>query len=153
VTRTQSGTTASGTGAGADKPTTSNEPVGQLLIGFASNRCIDVTDNTGADGTPLQIWDCGGAANQRWQFYGDGTIRSMGKCMDVAWGSRENGAVVQLADCTGNPAQQFRLNSAHDLVNPQSDKCVDVKDQATGNGARLQLWSCSGAGDQKWKTG
>lgn len=74
----------------------------------------------------------------------------MGLCMDVAWGSRENGAVIQLAWCSGNPAQQFRLNAASDLVNPQADKCVDVKDALTGNGTRLQLWECNGDDNQKW---
>ncbi|WP_265569006.1 serine/threonine protein kinase [Streptomyces hygroscopicus] len=140
--------------AGASNRTTAAAaPPGQLIIGFASNRCIDVTGNTSADGTPLQIWDCGEAANQRWQFYPDGTLRSMGKCMDVAWGSTANGAAIQLANCSGNPAQQFRLNAASDLVNPQADKCVDVKDQATGIGAGLQLWDCAGTASQKWKTG
>jgi hypothetical protein len=89
----------------------------------------------------------------KWQFMSDGTVRAMGKCMDVAWGSSANGAVIQLANCSGNPAQQFRLNSAHDLVNPQADKCVDVKDESTGNGTRLQLWSCNGQDNQKWSSG
>ncbi|MET7976118.1 RICIN domain-containing protein [Streptomyces mirabilis] len=81
---------------------------------------------------------------------GVGTVRAMGKCMDVAWGSTADGATIQLANCSGNPAQQFRLNPAHDLVNPQADKCVDVRDKGTANGTRLQLWSCNGQDNQKW---
>ncbi|MGQ4328423.1 ricin-type beta-trefoil lectin domain protein [Streptomyces hayashii] len=122
---------------------------GRSVHGYASGRCIDVT-GSGGDGTPLQIWDCTGASQQTWRFMSDGTVRSLGLCMDVAWGSTRNGAVIQLARCSGNPAQQFRLNAAHDLVNPQADKCVDVKDQGTGNGTRLQLWDCNGRGNQKW---
>ena len=106
----------------------------------------------GADGSPLQIWDCNGRNWQKWDFRPDGTIRSMGLCMDVAWGSAQNGAAIQLAVCSGNPAQQFRLNSSNDLVNPQANKCVDVKDQKTGNGTRLQLWDCNGQDNQKWST-
>lgn len=83
----------------------------------------------------------------------DGTVRALGLCMDVAWGATGNGAVIQLATCSGNPAQQFRLNSAHDLVNPRADKCVDVKDRQTGNGTRLQLWDCNGRDHQKWSRG
>jgi hypothetical protein len=71
--------------------------------------------------------------------------------MDVAWGSREDGAVIQLARCSGNPAQQFVMSTAGDLVNPQADKCVDVKDGGTGNESKLQLWTCSGTPNQKWR--
>ena len=71
--------------------------------------------------------------------------------MDVAWGSTSDGAAVQLAKCSGNPAQQWRLNSANDLTNPQAaGKCVDTKDLGTANGTRLQLWSCAGSANQKW---
>ncbi|MER5556387.1 RICIN domain-containing protein [Streptomyces sp. NPDC002793] len=117
-----------------------------------SGRCIDVTDGEG-DGTPLQIWGCSGAAQQTWRFMDDGTVRSMGLCMDVAWGATGNGAVIQLARCSGHPAQQFRLNSSHDLVNPQADKCVDVREQQVANGSRLQLWDCNGQDYQKWSAG
>ncbi len=70
--------------------------------------------------------------------------------MDVAWGSTANGARVQLTSCNGSPAQQFVLNNAGDLVNPQADKCVDVTDWNSSNGARLQLWDCAGSTNQKW---
>lgn len=125
---------------------------GVSIRGYASGRCIDVTDGKG-DGTPLQIWDCSGWSQQTWRFMADGTVRSMGLCMDVAWGSTSNGAVIQLATCNGGPAQRFRLNSAHDLVGLQAGKCVDVKDQQTANGSRLQLWDCNGQGHQKWSAG
>ena len=29
-------------------------------------RCLDATDVSSADGTPSQIWDCTGGANQQW---------------------------------------------------------------------------------------
>jgi hypothetical protein len=32
----------------------------------ALGKCLDVTGNTSADATPLQIWTCAGGANQRW---------------------------------------------------------------------------------------
>ncbi|MFJ5220995.1 ricin-type beta-trefoil lectin domain protein [Streptomyces sp. NPDC088354] len=125
---------------------------GVLIRGHASGRCIDITGGKGYDGTPLNLYDCVGSNWQKWEIKSDGTIRSMGLCMDVAGGSRSNGAVIQVAKCNGSAAQQFRLNTAHDLTNPQSDKCVDVLDQKTGNGARLQLWTCNGQRNQKWSS-
>ncbi|MFJ4617643.1 ricin-type beta-trefoil lectin domain protein [Streptomyces sp. NPDC088812] len=147
------GSSSSG-GGGSDTESTAEAVPGTQIIGQASDRCIDVTDSqdgVGRDGTPLQIYDCAGTANQKWDFRGDGTVRSLGMCMDVAWGSSEDGAVIQLARCSGNPAQQFVLSQAGDLVNPQADKCVDVKDNGTGNNAKLQLWTCAGTANQKWR--
>ncbi|MEU1401262.1 RICIN domain-containing protein, partial [Streptomyces sp. NPDC005728] len=136
------------------KPRQPPQAVGQLIIGQASNRCIDVPDaqnGKGKDGTQLQLRDCAGTANQKWDFRGDGTLRSVGMCMDVAWGSKDDGAHIQLARCSGNPAQQFVLSQAGDLVNPQANKCVDAMDNGTGNGTKLQLWTCSGTPNQKWR--
>lgn len=70
--------------------------------------------------------------------------------MDAAGASTADGTTVQLAHCNGGPAQQFRLNTRHDLVSVLADKCVDVRDKRTSNGARLQLWACAGTPNQKW---
>ncbi|MFE7655299.1 ricin-type beta-trefoil lectin domain protein [Streptomyces bottropensis] len=155
------GSGSGGSGSGSEKEPdtkpTAKKPAaakGFAIIGRGSNRCVDVMDaknGKGKDGTPLRIWECVGTPNQKWDFRGDGTVRSVGMCMDVAWGSRDDGAVIQLARCSGNPAQQFVLSTEGDLVNPQADKCVDVKDNATGDGARLQLWTCAGTPNQKWR--
>ncbi|MGI5458361.1 ricin-type beta-trefoil lectin domain protein [Streptomyces sp. CA-249302] len=150
---TSGGTKKSGGTKATPKKSATPAP-GQLIIGTGSNRCIDVTDaqkGVGKDGTQLQIWDCAGSANQKWDFRGDGTVRSLGMCMDVAWGSSDDGAHIQLARCSGNPAQQFVLSQAGDLVNPQANKCVDVKDNGTANGTKLQLWTCAGTPNQKWR--
>ncbi|MGW2048827.1 ricin-type beta-trefoil lectin domain protein [Streptomyces sp. NPDC001858] len=147
----------SGSGSSAGGGTTASKPPvvvpGAIIIGTGSKRCIDITNaqnGKGKDGTPLQLWDCAGSANQKWVFKSDGTIRSLGLCMDVAWGSRDDGAVIQVANCSGNPAQQWVLSQAGDLVNPQADKCIDAKDKGTANGTKLQLWTCSGTSNQKW---
>jgi hypothetical protein len=70
--------------------------------------------------------------------------------MDVAWGSSNNGTNIQVANCSGNPAQQWVLSNAGDLVKPQANKCVDAKDIGTANGTVLQLWDCNGGSNQKW---
>ncbi len=151
----------SGSSGSATKPEAKPTPkktaapvVGFLIIGQGSDRCIDVTDaqnGVGKDGTGLQLWKCAGTANQKWDFRGDGTVRSLGLCMDVAFGSREDGAAIQLARCSGNPAQQFVMSTAGDLVNPQADKCVDAKDNGTVDGTKLHLWTCAGTPNQKWR--
>jgi serine/threonine protein kinase len=39
---------------------------GRYLLHVASGRCVDAKDQGTADGTALQIWDCGGTDNQVW---------------------------------------------------------------------------------------
>jgi hypothetical protein len=144
-----------GTAAGggrAPAPNPGPQPVGAaaLIIGYASNRCIDVTDGAYNSNPQLQIWDCNGGPNQQWTFYSDGTVRAFDRCMTVAGGSTANGVDIVLNTCSGSAAQRFTLNAAHDLVNQLADKCVDARDQQTANGVRLQLWACGGTSNQKW---
>lgn len=156
ATATTKGDTKNGgapSGSSSPAADSTDAAKGVLIRGRASGRCIDVTGGSPADHTRLQIWDCTGAARQKWQFASDGTVRALGKCMDVDGGSRTDGAWIKLVACNGTGAQRFRLSAAHDLVNIQADKCVDVTDAGTGNGAELQLWSCTGGNNQKWSTG
>jgi hypothetical protein len=145
-----------GTGTSATRSTTKDGSSGGTqnvaIESYASGRCIDITDGSSSDGTRLRIWDCNGAARQKWTFMSDGTIRALGKCMDVNGGSRDDTAWIQLVTCNGTGAQQFTLNSAHDLVNLQAGKCVDVTDSQTVNGTYLQQWTCTGGSNQKWRT-
>ena len=47
-------------------PTRAGRPPTGTLVAANSGRCLDATNVSSADGTPLQIWDCTGGANQRW---------------------------------------------------------------------------------------
>lgn len=128
--------------------------VGDLIVGVGSDRCVTVPLKKGKahDGTGLVLQDCDPeAANQRWDFRGDGTVRSMDMCMDVAWGSRDDGAMIQLARCSGNPAQTFVTSAEQYLVNPQSQKCVDAMWSGTANGTGLHQWTCGNTPNQKWR--
>jgi ricin-type beta-trefoil lectin protein/thaumatin family protein len=124
---------------------------GGAIVSDWEGKCLDVPRANFADGVHLQVWGCeNNNEAQKWEF-ADGTLRTRDNlCMDVAWGSRDNGAVVQLAYCSGNPAQQWVLSDAGNLVNPQANKCLDIKDWNPENGAQVQLWDCAGTANQKW---
>ncbi|MEU4761804.1 beta-1,3-glucanase family protein [Actinosynnema sp. NPDC023794] len=135
------------TGGGGTPPP---GPAGSIVSAW-HGKCVDVPNWDFADGRRLVVWDCTGGTNQRWESTG-GTFRTQNDmCMDVAWGSTSNGAAVQVARCSGNPAQQFVLTAAGDLVNPQANKCVDIADWNPDNDAVLQLWDCAGTANQKWR--
>lgn len=128
-------------------------PTKTRIISNWNNKCIDVPDWKFNDGQRLHVWDCTDGTNQKWEWINDTLRTENNMCMDVAWGSSENGAAIQIATCSGNPAQQFVLSGAADLVNPQANKCVDIKDWIPDNGAVLQLWECTGGAVQKWRKG
>ncbi len=134
-------------------PPTTTPPAGPAgrIVSTANGKCLDVTDNSSADGTPAQMWACHGGPNQTWLRAGDGTLRSLGKCLDIVNGGTGDGAAVHLSTCSpGIAGQQWRYTAGSDLVNPVSNRCLDIKDNNLRDGARLQLWTCHGGANQKW---
>ncbi|MFF7581161.1 ricin-type beta-trefoil lectin domain protein [Streptomyces sp. NPDC008061] len=126
---------------------------GVFVFSHASGRCVAATGASSSkaiSGTRLEIRDCVGGSWQKIDFRSDGTARMFGLCIEIARASQDDGSAIQLAKCSGGWAQQFKLNSAHDLVNSKIGKCVDVLDNGTANGTKLQLWTCTGADNQKW---
>lgn len=74
-------------------------------------RCLDVSGNSGANGAPMQMWDCLGTGQYNQQFYFwdiDGlpyyyiTPSSTWKCLDVRGVSHADYAVIQQYDCLGD---------------------------------------------------
>ena len=114
-------------------------------------KCIDVAgDDTGGDGTPVQIWDCQSyAVDQHWT-YTNNTLQTLGKCMDITSGGTADGTKVQLWDCNGTGAQVWQHRSDGSLHNPQSAKCLDDPSGSTSNGTQLKIWDCNGSTAQTW---
>jgi hypothetical protein len=38
------------------------------LVNLNADKCVDVKDQQTANGTPLQLWSCGGTSNQKWHL-------------------------------------------------------------------------------------
>ncbi|MFC5203873.1 ricin-type beta-trefoil lectin domain protein [Streptomyces kaempferi] len=148
---TESSTTPQKNGSAAEAKSTTYP--GVAVYSHASGRCVAATGSSSSKavgGTRLEIWDCASGSWQKIDFRSDGTARMFGLCVTIAHASQDDGAAIQLTTCNGSWAQQFNLNSAHDLVNTKIGKCVDVLDNGTANGTKLQLWTCTGADNQKW---
>ena len=71
-----------------------------------SSLCLDVVNQSTANGAQVQVWSCSGNANQQWTY--DGTsLRVYGtKCLDVTGGSTTNGTKLQIWDCASGNANQ-----------------------------------------------
>lgn len=121
------------------------------LVGGQSGRCVDVPGSTTANGTQVQLWDCGGGANQQWTYTAGRQLTVYGnKCLDANNAGTTNGTTVIIWDCHGGLNQQWNLNANGTLTNVQSGLCLDANGAATGNGTKIILWSCNGGANQQW---
>jgi len=132
-------------GGGTTTPPSSG---GSTLVSAASGRCLDVPNSATANGTQPVIWDCNGAANQRWTFSGQ-TIQALGKCLDAPVNAAA-GAKAQIWDCNGGTNQQWTLNSDGTIRGTQSGLCLDVDRNLTANNTKVLLWTCNAAANQRW---
>jgi len=73
-----------------------------------NNRCLDITGFNPNNGAKIIMWDCHGAANQRWHWEG-ATLRSdlNNRCLDIAAFNPNNGAEVIMWDCHGAANQRW----------------------------------------------
>jgi ricin-type beta-trefoil lectin protein/alpha galactosidase A-like protein/alpha galactosidase C-like protein len=122
------------------------------LGGQASGRCLDDPNSSGSDGTQVIIWDCHGAANQRWTYTEGRELQVLGKCLDVAspTGPATAGALVQIFSCHGEANQQWSLNANGTITSVATGLCLDVTGAKTDSGTGLEAWPCNGGGNQSW---
>jgi len=122
------------------------------LVGKASGRCMDVTGNSTTSGAAIQIYDCHGNANQRWEFTASGELRTFGgtRCLDAKGQGTTNGTLVTSSTCNGQANQQWRYNANGTISGSQSGLCLDVTSASTAQKAPVQLWACHGNGNQVW---
>jgi beta-glucanase (GH16 family) len=126
---------------------------GQAITG-PGGKCVDVAgDDTGGDGTAVQLWDCQSyAKDQHWTWSGQ-SLQTLGKCLDIAGGVNAAGTKLQLTSCNGGGYQNWVTQPDGSLRNPATGRCVDSPSGATANGTRLQIWDCNGSGAQKFAIG
>jgi alpha-galactosidase len=129
------------------------------LIGGSSGRCLDAYDNQTTPGTKMEIYDCGGGANQAVTLTAAGELRLYGgtQCLDAYDNQTAPGTAVELWTCNGGANQQWHLTPGGTVVGTQSGLCLDVfhGDQPSGNvnGTPVQLYTCNSGANQQWKLG
>ncbi|MGW1160054.1 ricin-type beta-trefoil lectin domain protein [Streptomyces sp. NPDC002519] len=125
-----------------------------VLRGVDSGLCADVTGQSQADGTPVELWDCNGGSNQSWRATTSKQLMVYGsKCLMPNGGGTADGLTVQITGCDGSAAQQWNVNADGTVVNVSSGKCLDATGQGTVDGTPLEIWSCTGGKNQQWLRG
>ncbi|KEF05151.1 MULTISPECIES: non-reducing end alpha-L-arabinofuranosidase family hydrolase [Streptomyces] len=121
------------------------------IKGVASGRCIDIPDSVTANGTPAQLWDCSGRANQRWTYTAAKQLKVHdNKCLDAKNKGTTNGTSLVVWDCNGGANQQWNINTNGTITGVQSGLCLDAVGAATANGTKIQLYACASVDNQKW---
>ncbi|MBN9683458.1 MULTISPECIES: M57 family metalloprotease [unclassified Corallococcus] len=129
--------------------------VPSLVSGLASNRCLDVTGGSSAQGTSTQLWECNGTAAQQWTLTAQGELRSNlapNLCLDVADGNPAQGTRVQIWGCNGTAAQRWTRVGSTLQSGLGANLCLDVFNADTTPGTRIQIWACNGTNAQNWFT-
>jgi len=163
------GTTSGGTGNCTDGGTMFFQPINATLSHYGltlvtsgnaaagtitgpGSKCVDVDgDDTGGNGTAVQLWDCQAtAADQHWTHNADQSLSTLGRCLDIVGNGTANGAQAELWDCNGVGGQKWVQQADGSLRNPQSGRCLDAPSGATANGTRLQLYDCNSTAAQKY---
>jgi hypothetical protein len=148
---TESAVQANIAAAGYAFPTGSGGRTNVELVGGQSNRCLDVTGQSTANGSQAQLWDCSGNPNQRWTYTAAGQLQVYGnKCLDVSNQGTANGTNVIIWDCNGQANQRWTLNADGTVTGVQSGRCLDANGAATANGTKIIIWSCNGGANQKF---
>ena len=130
----------------------------------ASGKCLDAAGWGTTDGTALQQWACGDAAqaNQRWRFtpttdgYYQVTNQHAGKVWDVDGGpgAVANGAAVHLWSYVGGTNQQWRPTATGGgltFTARHSGSCLTLGAATGTDGTRLTQQPCTGAATQVFR--
>jgi hypothetical protein len=127
------------------------------LRATASNRCLDVPNQSTTNGTQVQIYDCWTGANQQWTYSAAGELSvytgTTRKCLDASNGGTANGTAAIIWSCHGGTNQKWDRRSDGSIANRATGLCLDVSGSATTNGALVHLWTCHGGNNQKWTLG
>jgi ricin-type beta-trefoil lectin protein len=134
--------------------TPASAATGAPLVSAGSLRCLDVVGNVSTAGTPLDIWDCNGQANQAYEFTSAGEIRTFDstRCLDAENNATAPGTRVLIWTCTGSANQKWQQQSDGSIKGTQSGLCLDVSGGITTNGTAVVLWTCNGQTNQRWTT-
>ena len=119
-------------------------------------KCIDVAPSNFSSGANAYLWDCHGAAWQKW-FHepGTGLIRSKHNpnfCLDSTNGN-EDFTNVSIWACENHPNLQWDV--VGDTIRPRKNHvlALDIMYGSTDNGANLQLYKADGNAAQQFSFG
>lgn len=115
---------------------------------FGGYLCADVFGGNIDSGTAVQVWDCHGAGNQKFEF-NNRTVYAMALQRCLQANGTVVGSLVVSAACDGGSGQQWRYDSGYVKLY-SSGVCLGAGNGAPGT--QLKLEACSTTSPyQKWQ--
>jgi hypothetical protein len=136
------------------------------VVNQNSGSCVDDSNFRTTNGTPVQQWSCGGAANQQWQFRSAGggfyeVINRLAAAQNQAWdvtggtSATGSGVPIQTWAYGGATNQQWQAvpvgSGYYQFVARNSGLCLGVPNASTANGVQLQQSTCNGTSAQAFR--
>ncbi|MFD5792241.1 non-reducing end alpha-L-arabinofuranosidase family hydrolase [Streptomyces diastatochromogenes] len=154
------GGSGSGSGGGTQAVGITSGTV-YTLTNAAAGRVLDEPAGQNDNGTPLQVWDASGAANQQWKATqnsdGSYTLTNVasGRVLDEPAGRTANGTKPTVWDANGGAHQHWKASRNSDgsyaLINVASGRALELPGGKTANGTPVQIWDTNGGGaNQRW---
>ncbi|WP_141208720.1 non-reducing end alpha-L-arabinofuranosidase family hydrolase [Streptomyces griseorubiginosus] len=151
---------AGSTGSGATQAGEIASGTVYTLTNAAAGRVLDEPAGQNDNGTPLQVWDAGGASNQQWKAVrnsdGSYTLTNVasGRVLDEPAGRTANGTRPTVWDANGGAHQHWKAQRNSDgtytLTNVASGRALEIPGGKTANGTPVQIWDTNGGGNQRW---
>ncbi|MBB5928722.1 endo-1,4-beta-xylanase [Streptomyces echinatus] len=131
------------------------------LSNAAAGRVLDEPAGQNRNGTPLQVWDASGAANQQWRAgrNSDGSYTltnvASGRVLDEPGNQTGNGTRMAVWDSNGGANQHWRAarnsDGSYTLTNVASGRALEIPGGKTANGTPVRIWDSNGGGaNQHW---
>lgn len=131
-----------------------------VIRSVATNKCIDISSSSTADGAKVQEWDCNGTSAQRFHISptSDGYFKiinvNSGKGLDIKDVSTLANAVVHQWSYGGGANQQFRFaargGNQFSFHPRHTDMAVDLYWGRPENGTPLVQYPYGGTSNQLW---
>ncbi|MYS79182.1 hypothetical protein GTZ85_02765 [Streptomyces sp. SID5474] len=125
-----------------------------------SGKCLEIRDDSTANGATANQWTCNGSATQSWYLALSPGVptrlvnANSGKCLEIGDDSTANGATANQWMCNGSATQNWRANpsvgDSWTLTNVNSGKCLEIRGDSIEDGAAANQWTCNGSATQNW---
>jgi Ricin-type beta-trefoil lectin domain len=129
------------------------------LVSKISGLCLDIQNESQANGAHVWQVGCNGKDNQLWNFRQKGSYyeivaKHSGKCISAEGGSSGDGINMVQLDCAGGMSQQWEMvpgNSGYYQLRAQPiGMCMDVSMGGREPGDYIIQWPCNGGDNQLW---
>ena len=139
------------------KPPTGGFSGHYQLIARHSNKALDVSQSSTAEGAKIQQWSGHGGANQQWSLQSTGNgyykliARHSGKALTVG----STSAATRQYAYQGYDSQQWKVeplgNGYYKVTSKAGGRALDVDRASPLDGAVVLVWTYAGAYNQQWQ--